>query len=254
MIVGRVENGKLHFSPSSGGEISHDVEDLIRAAAENDINLIVLQTDAARQPGGRNWLWQKIEVGGLGDASKAASFGDFLDAMGARRGGFQLAASREGPGRVQIFARPLDGGAGLTGEAASMFEDTVGHVTGEIVTKAIDIHSRDQSAEMENDARLIPGIPTFVQIPYLAAVIAGMISWATVRSWWRRIWPPRETAVQSNRLARLLSKLARELSFFLVFLPLAGLPALLWQMAVQTWVSITAPFRWFHRRFLRREV
>ena len=254
LVTGRIDNGKIFFSPSTGPELSRDIEELVNAAAESDVNLVVMHTDASRQPGGRNWLWQTIEAGGLRDASKATTFGDFLDVLGAKRGGFQLTAAREGLGRVQIAATQADAGGSLARGASSVLEQTVGHVTGEIVTKAVNLHGRDDSAQQEVDAQLIPGIPAYIQIPYFVSLFAGLISWATIRGWWRRIWPLPEQVEGVGRGRAKLRNLARELVFFAAFLPVAGVPSLLWQMAVQTWANITAPFRWFAKRFLRREV
>jgi hypothetical protein len=254
LVVGRVENGKLFFSPSKGPEIGRDIDELVSAARQSDVNLVVLQSESGWQPGGRNWLWQTVEVGGLNDASKAATVGDFLDAVGARRGGFKLTASHEGSGRVHISAAPTLPSGGVVGEASSLFGDAITHITGEVVTKAVDIHGRDQSAERELENQLIPGIPTYVQIPYLIGLVAGILSWSTIRGWWQRIWPARAAGLDDRRVSRLLKRLPRELAFFVAFVPLAGCPSLLWQIAVQTWATVTSPFLWFHRRFLRREV
>ena len=63
-----------------------------------------------RQPGGRNWLWQRIAVGGLDDALKRATLGDFLDALGKARGGVpRQRHARSLPGRVSIRAVPVNG-------------------------------------------------------------------------------------------------------------------------------------------------
>jgi hypothetical protein len=254
LVVGRVENGKLFFSPSKGPEISRDLEELISATSQNDVSLVILHTDAPRQPGGRNWLWQSIEVGGLSDATKAATYGDFLDVLAAKRGGFEITTSREGSGRVQILAKSSGEHAGIATEASSLLEEAIGHVTGEIVTNAAEFHGRDESSEAELDARLIPGIPSYVQISYLISLVAGVLSWATIRGWWRRIWRERTETAGEGKGRQRLSRLPRELAFFLVFVPIAGIPALFWLFMVQTWQSVTAPFRWFHRRFLRRTV
>jgi hypothetical protein len=254
LVTGRVDNGKVVFSPSKGPELTRDVDELVSAASQNDVNLVILHSDATRQPGGRNWLWQTVEVGGLKNASTSATFGDFLDALGARRGGFQLESTREGFGRVHVAAKPADGAVSLSGKANNAFDETIGHVTGEIVTKAAEIHIRDDSTQKEHDARLIAGIPTYIQIPYLIGLVAGLIGWATVRSWWARVWPPHVAAPAARRLARWLNAAPRALAFLLVFLPIVGIPALIWQGLVTTWQTVTGPFRWFNRRFLRREV
>lgn len=254
LVAGRVENGRIAFSPSSGPEVSRDVADLSEAARNSDVNLVLLHTDAPRQPGGRNWFWQTIEVGGMSDASKAATFGDFLEVLAQRRGGFQISATQESGGRVHLSAQPSDAGSGIANDASSWLDEAVGHVTGEIVTAAVDVHGRDQETQSEFDARLIPGIPSYVQIPYLVSLVCGLIAWSTARGWWSRVWAPRPGKPGTAHTTQVLSNLPREVAFLFAFLPIAGFPALLWHMAVQTWASVTAPFRWIHRRFLRREV
>ena len=254
LVTGRVDQGKVFFSPSKGPEIGLELAELTGAASASDVNLVVLMSDATRQAGGRNWLWQTIEVGGLNDATKSATFGDFLDVLGAKRGGFQIKAGADGPGRIQLAALPSEAAKGLAADATHSLEETIGHVTGEIVTKAVEIHARDDSAQKEIDGQLIPGVPTYIQIPYLISLVVALICWSTLRRWWRRIWPARATVEGEGRGAAFASNLPRELVFFLAFMPFAAMPALIWQMAVQTWAQITAPFRWFARKFLRRQV
>jgi len=254
LVTGRVDSGKMTFSPSSGPEVTREIAELVDAASRSDVNLVILHSTASRQPGGRNWFWQTIEVGGMGEASKAATFGDFLDALAERRGGFQITTANDGNGRIRFSALPDNANPSIAGEASSYLEDAVGHVTGEIATSAVDVHGRDKNTQDEFDARLIPGIPSAIQISYLASLFCGLIAWSTSRDWWRRIWAPRMTIGTETRGVRMLRAAPREAAYFLAFLPLAGFPALLWHMAVQTWATITAPFRWINRRFLRREV
>ncbi|MEI9901609.1 MAG: hypothetical protein WDN31_17530 [Hyphomicrobium sp.] len=64
LVTGRVEDNLLYFRPSSGSEQSIKVSDLMGAAADYDVNLVMLHAPTPRQPGGRNWLWQRISVGG----------------------------------------------------------------------------------------------------------------------------------------------------------------------------------------------
>ena len=69
LVTGRVDGRLLYVQPSSGPERSMLLPDLFKAAEEADVNLIVLRTASTpRQPGGRNWLWQKVEVRGLEQA------------------------------------------------------------------------------------------------------------------------------------------------------------------------------------------
>ncbi len=250
VVVGRVENGKLFFKPQSGAEMSRDVEELLSAARQNDVNLVMLHAETPLQPGGKNWLWQKIEVGGFDDAIGKQTFGDFLDALAARHAPMSIAATREGQGRVRISA--VAGEGGVVSSIKPAMEGVIGHITGEVITKAAEIHVRDAAAQTEIDGQLIPGIPTYIQIPYLVGIVTGLLGWATSRAWWSRIWPPRPRGERHGRLSYSLKSLPNFLAYLLLFLPIAGTPAFAWHALKQFWVSVTAPFRWIWSKLRRR--
>ncbi len=254
LVTGRVADGKLIVRPSSGGEVSRYLSELLDAASRNDVNLIILRNETGRQPGGRNWLWQTLEVGGLKGAAERATFGDFLDTLAARRGGFELMAATEGSGRVQLSAVPAADSTGLVTDAANVARDVASQVTGELITVAVDVHARDSAAQSELDGRIIPGIPTYIQIPYFMALVAGVLGWATARSWWARIWPAVPKMPGARKSAAWPRRFLRETVYLLIFLPVAGLPAFVWQALIQFWTVVTAPFRWIRRKFLLREV
>src|SRR4029079_4984862 len=160
LVTGRVEDNLLRFRPSSGAEQSVKLSDLTRAAADADVNLVILNAESPRQPGGRNWLWQRISVGGLDDALKRATLGAFLDALGASRGEFRATIAREGSGRVVIRALPdASGGEPLTGLVADWLSKAASNVTGNVLTSAVEVHARDEERQRELDRRLIPFIP-----------------------------------------------------------------------------------------------
>ena len=249
LVTGRVDNGKLFFKPASGPELSREIEELMSAAAQNDVNLVVLHAETPRQPGGRNWLWQKIEVGGLDEAIKTQTFGDFLDALAGKSGPLTLSVEREGSGRISVQARPADSPGGIVAEAAHTKYEWIGHITGEVVTKAAELHVRDKSSQSEQDAQLIPGIPSYVQIPYIMGMICGVFGFLTVRGWWRRLFGDAVQREGESGFRYRLRQLPGNMVFWLLFLPLLGFPALMWGMVQELWVKITAPFRWLRRRF-----
>jgi len=224
---------------------------LAEAARANDVNLIILHTDAGRQPGSLSWLWQRMEVGGMAEASKGATYGDFLDALGEQRGGFELSGSADGAGRVHFTMTPAQAGS-LPEAASSYLENAVEHVTGEIVTKGVDVYTPDEQTQSEYDARIIPGVPTHIQFPYLASLFAGILAWSTARGWWHRVWPAPASSDPGGRLLRGLKRVPKEVVYWIGFLPAVGLPALIVQTILQFWLTVTAPFRWLYRHFLRR--
>ena len=251
LLVGRIENGKIAFKPSRGGEVASDLDELLAAAREADVNLVLLNTTTPLQPGGRNWLWQPIEVGGLDEAMSKATFGDVLDALSARRAPMTVSAASDGAGRIHLKAQAGEAG-GAVAAAPSKFAELNGHGTGEEISNALDIHARDQSSQLERDARIVPGIPTYIQMPYLVSVIGGLLGWPVSRTWWSRIWPPRSRAQGENWIGHRLKGLPNFLVYLLVFLPIAGLPAFIWHALVHLWTVISAPFRWLGGVLRRR--
>lgn len=250
LMVGRIDAGRVAFQPASGGEIVRGLDDLLAAARANDVNLVVLHAATPRQPGGSNWLWQRIAVGGLDEALKRATFGDFLDALGAKRGAMTV-RSATGDGRVRMSAVPGDT-AGPVEAVQDTFGELFSHVTGEVASKGLEIETRDRAQQTELDGRLIPGIPTYIQIPYLLAIGAGLLGWVVARGWWKRIWPPRPRREEEGRMHHFLANVPNLLVYLLAFLPVAGFPAFLWHLALQLWAAVTAPFRWAHKLLRRR--
>lgn len=248
LVTGRLEDNLLLFRPSSGAEQSVKLRDMIDAAAEADVNLVILNAEAPRQPGGRNWLWQRIAVDGLDDALKRATLGDFLDALGASRGEFRAEVAREGSGRVVIRALPDTAGAEpLTGLVGEWLSKAASSITGNVVTSTVEVHARDEARQSELDRRIIPFIPSDYQLAYLGALIAGLLGWPVARAWWERIWPNEERGEYRGPVGWRAAQAVRLAVFFLVFLPLVGLPALIGFLCLQVWGLITLPYRFLRR-------
>ena len=244
LVTGRVEDNLLHFRPQSGSEQSLKVLDLIRAAEDGDVNLVILQSPAPRQPGGRNWLWQRIAVGGLDDALKRATFGDFLDSLAASRGAFRVSTAREGAGRVVIRAAP-DGSATepITGLVGDWLTTATSSITGNVVANAVEVYARDEARQKELDSRFIPGIPSDYQLAYLVGLIAGLVAWPVAYPWWQRLWPAEVRAEYRVAAGYRAAQGARLAAFMLVFLPIAGVPAFFVAFLQQLLGLALLPFR-----------
>jgi len=241
LVTGRVEGNLLYFRPTHGPEQSIKLSDLVGAAAENDVNLVMLYAPAPRQPGGRNWLWQRISVGGLDDALKRATLGDFLDALGQARGEFRVSMTREGSGRVTIRAVPANGDTGsVTGMVGDLWSSTVSNITGNVVTSAVEVHARDENRQRELDTRIVPGVPAWIQILYLICLGAGVLAWPVASAWFRHIWPPEQRAEYGNAVGYRAAQAVRLAAFIVLFLPIVGLPALVASFFLQFWQLVTA--------------
>jgi hypothetical protein len=252
LITGRVEGTRLHFHPESGSEQSLNVLEVIAAAADNDVNLVLLHAPVPGQPGGRNWLWQRISVDGLDDALKRPRYGDFLDAMGASRGTFRVSVTREGSDRVLVRARP-EGSVTepITGTIGDWVSSAVSNVTGELVTSAVEIYARDKEREKELSRRIVPGVRSDFQIAYILLMVVGLMGWPVSRGWWARLWPTEERREYGGAIGYRAAQFARFAAFFLVFMPIVGVPAALVALLQQVVGILLLPFRFLQWLFGR---
>ncbi len=254
LISGRVDGDVLHFAPSSGPARTLQMGDLTAAAAANDINLIVLQSAGARQPGGRNWLWQTVEVDGLKDAMKRATFADFLNALGASRGQMSVAVTAQNKSRVLVQIEPSGTSAVPMGDVVGEFlTEAVSSVTGNVVTSAINAHVNSGHRQRELDSRIIPGVPGWAHLFYFGGIVAGLLGLGVARDWWSRVWKKETRGDYSNAAGYYAARVVKFLVFVLIFLPIVGLPAFLVGVLGQAVAIVSAPFRFAKWLFSRKQ-
>lgn len=256
IVTGRVDGELLHFR-TDAGERSIILGDLLRAAGEADVNLVVVQAQRPVQPGGRNWLWQRVEIAGLRDAFDRATFADFLDALGAGRGELLIDAAQGTLGRTRLDVVPTGGGSSpITGVFGDWTDDIVSSIAGNVVTESLTIDLVAEERRRELDLRIVPGIPFVYQALYLAGLVLGLAGLGLARDWWRRLWPPEERREYAGRFGYVAARTVRGLLFTFFFLPIVGMPAglftIVWGTVLQIWWLLGAPFRflgWLARRF-----
>ncbi len=252
MLSGRLEGDRLFYRGSTGGEQSIAVDGLRSAAADADVNLVLLKSAASRQPGGRNWLWQRVEVAGLDDAMTRATYGDFLSALGSSSSELTLTAARDGYGRMVFNAVPAsDPLIPVPGTVTDWIGDAAGETLGRVAVHSVTAFTRDKERQEELDLRIVPGIPSAVQIMYLAAIAMGLIGFEFTVPWWARIWQPERREEYRSAIGYHAARAARLAAYLLLFLPIAGIPAFIAAIAMQMWAALTAPFRflgWLKRK------
>lgn len=252
ILTGRIEGEALSFIDASGGNGSLPL-DAIRSAARNaDVNLIIVKSETPRQPGGKNWLWQTATIPGLDAAVKQPTVGDFLARIAPEDEPLTISARRDGFGRVVINAVPLSNSAAPLSESFTGWVDSLaGDAMGRIAMAGFEADLRDESRQTELDRRIIPGIPSSLQISYVLALALGLFGLATGWSWWTRIWPAEDRADYGSYIGYALARFIRGLVFVLFFLPLVGMPLFLRCLELQLWALLTAPIRaarWLRER------
>jgi hypothetical protein len=230
VVTGRIDGDRLLFKPAAGPESNIALADLLRAAAGADLNLVLLGTTSSRQPGTRNWLWQTVEVASLERAAERPSLGGFLIALAGEAAVVLVRPERQADGRLLLELRPRavggDGPVGtLTEAVAGTWSDIVSETAGRLSVGSVRASLVAASRQAELDRRLLPGIPSLLQLGYIGVLVLGLLALPTVAGWWRRIWPPELAAEYANRAGYHAARLVRALVFVALFLPLAALPA-----------------------------
>jgi hypothetical protein len=252
LVTGRVDGRLLYVQPASGAERSILLADLFRAAEEAEVNLLVLRAASTpRQPGGRNWLWQKVEVKGLEKAMQHPRLADFLIALVGSNGRMLVSATPSG-GRTTIEIKPATEVAGSPQRpGGGLLSGIVSDVTGRVIAVGLEGSVSSAERQRELDQRLVPGIPSDVQTGYLVLLVVGLCGLPLARAWWRRLWPPEVMADYAGRAGYRAARTVRGAAFLLLFLPLTALVAAPLNVLRHVWDAASAPARLW-RRLTRR--
>ena len=225
VITGRIERGiALVFRAPSGAERSISYTDLQAAAAKHDVNLVVLGSAAPRQPGARNWLWLRVEVDGLAEAMKRVSLGAFLGSVAGNSVPLLVEIRPRDERRVALSVSPLQssGPASAPGPFGSMVSEVYSEVVGTVVSHAVDADLVSQKRQGELDRRLLPGVPSRVQLVFLAALVIGLLGLPVAWRWWGAIWPVEQREQYAGGRGYWLAQAIRFILFVAIFLPLVG--------------------------------
>ena len=200
-----------------------------------------------RQPGGRNWFWQKVEVKGLDDALQRARMADFLNALAGPGRRFAVTATPSGTLRTGLDIRlaPDLPGTSPSRPASDVFADLVADVAGRVLTDGVQASMRNAERQQELDQRFVPGIPSEAQFLYIGLMVVGLLGLPVSRRWWRRIWPPEQAGEYPVRSGYWAARVVRGTMFLLVFLPLAAQPAMVVHFVQSIWQMVMTPVRWW---------
>jgi hypothetical protein len=225
LVAGRVEAELLYFKGASGPERSLLVRDLFSAAEQADVNLIMLHASSTpRQPGGRNWLWQKVEVKGLEEALQRARVADFYNALATPTSRYLVTAKPLSAQRTLLQVSPI---ADLPRVVASrplsdILGDAAASLTGRVIMTGVEANIRSAQQQRDVDWRLIPGVPATLQLGYLALMLLGLLGAPLARAWWEEVWPREDPAEYAGRSGYWAARLVRDSLFVLLFLPLTA--------------------------------
>lgn len=240
IISGRIESGVLIADAGKAG-ISHTpLKKLREAATRAGVNLIIMDTTSPVQAGTKGLFGKQAHFPDLQQALQRNTYADFLDALAPAQSPIILTAQREGTRYIALSSSPRktpqQSDALLLTEVPSL------------VLHAIHIVARDQAETEEHDRRIVSWIPSWVLITLLGNAVLGIMSWSTAWShWWRKIWKPALRETHSNALTWYLMRSIRILVFFVLFLPVVGGPAFLYDIFMtvfRIFIAILRSFIW----------
>jgi hypothetical protein len=241
VVVGRIDRDILHVKPAGGPERGLRTRELFRAAAAADVNLIVLvSASAARQPAGRNALW--LRAGMPDEALRQARLADVLNALGAPGRRLAVSALPQGP-RTVLDLTPAAADLPAAAPARPAPEIAAGDLMGRTTAASVQASLRSATHQQELDWRLLPGVPSAVQIGYGLMVLLGLLGVPVARTWWQHVWPPEAAADYAGRSGYWAARASRGLAFALVFVPLTAAVSMPYSLGRQVREAVTAPMR-----------
>ena len=233
VVTGRVARDLLHYQAGGGVERSLLIGDLLAAAEAADVNLAIVRSTSPRQPGARNWLFLPNELAGIDRAFDARTLADLLDALAADGPPLAITVAEWKGERLRLEVRPVDGLPGVGLGLPGVISGVAAGVTGRIPLAGIDLVVRTLSREKELAWRLVPGVPSVVQLGWLATMLAGLLGVAPASRLFARWWPAEARAEYTSRFGWHAARAVRAALFWLLFVPVAGLPALLGSLAAR---------------------
>lgn len=244
VITGRIEGERLHVRPGSGSGLWLPLPPVLAAAHAADIDLIVVSTDGGRQPGARTWLWQRIDVRNLDTAAMRPTLGDFLRALGGERA-FLIEAARSSVGRIALDGTVMRVGErdSWTAPISDAISDLASQTVGTVQATGLRASLIDSARRGELSRRIVPGIPSRVQLGYLALLGLGFLGWPAARRWWQRLWPPEQCSEYASQGGYLAARAVRAVTYVALFMPLVGplsAPAFL-AAIVRRWAGAARP-------------
>lgn len=250
VITGRIDQSMLHYRPSNGPERVLSLSQLRIDAQASDVNLVVISSASARQPGTRNWLWQRVDLARQAEGKTKPSLGDLVRQL---TGGVpvEVRVADQGGRSVSLaFSALAGGGRGWTAPVSDAWRDLAPEVTGTIVATGLQLHLRNREYQRELDLRIIPGIHSGYQWAYICFLLLGIMGLSVAGPWWQRIWPLEDRSDYPRRAGYWAARTVRGVVYLLVFLPLvspasAPLAALrwVWGWLVTLYSLVTYPFR-----------
>ena len=250
VLSGRVING--HLQMGEKGSIGMPVQKIVQAANDNDIRLVILESDKPNHI--LKEVSHSMEKALKDDSNLYDTAGDFFNHLRVPNSTKMLELYSIRSGENQIAVQWIAGKIESTSSSASFSTELLKHIPAHLLLQSTRIYVPDRERSRELDSRIIPGINSWVQFYVIISAILGFIVPGTSWKLWRKVWARDRRSEHQNIMVFLLSWLAHRILFLVLFIPILGSLSFLWLILSSIYKVINfilfRPTRWVFQKVM----
>ena len=206
-----------------GADADISITRLQRAAAENDINLVIIDSDKPAKL--LKGFAKDANAGGRSVNDLYDTTGDFLNKFRDPKNLAPLELNFRSAGNSQSVIQLKSAKQVFKSKVAPVAEDSLinaGHISLHLFSKAVTVYRPDIERSKELDQRIVPWLQSDIQYYLIISLILGLLVFSTSWSLWNKIWSLRVRTGYSYVIEFALIWLVHRLLFIIVFIPVLG--------------------------------
>ncbi|MCK4742279.1 MAG: hypothetical protein KAT25_00515 [Sulfuriflexus sp.] len=200
------------------------IKQLQKAAADNDINLVIIDSDKPAKL--LKGFAKDANVGSRGVHDLYDTTGDFLNKFRDPKNSAPLELNLSDAGNAQSVIQLKLAKQAVVNKGSLIVEDSLidaTHISLHLFSKAVTVYRPDVERSKELDRRIVPGLHSDIHFYLIASTILGLFVFSTSWSLWKRLWSLRRRTEYSYVVEFLFIWFIHRLLFILLFIPVFGL-------------------------------
>lgn len=199
------------------------IRQLQKAAAENDINLVIIDSDKSAKL--LKGFAKDANAGSRGVNDLYDTTGDFLNKFKDPENPAPLELNLNDAGNSQSVIQLKLAKQVEINKTVPEVEDgfiNTGHISLHFFSKAVTVYRPDIERSKELDQRIVPWLHSDIQFYLITSFILGLIAFSASWSLWNKVWSLRVRTEYSYVIEFSLIWLVHRLLFIIVFIPVFG--------------------------------
>lgn len=246
VLSGRIIDGKLFGSGKNSSGLL--MKKLQKAAEDNDIHLVILDTDKPDLLLKKiaHSMQQAFQNNHIQHDTTADFFNRLVDPINPNQLELQLSHSGKTQMAIQWKANKTD-----MLDVTNTPSEILKHMPAHLLLHSALSHTPDQQRSKELHDRIIPGISSDIQLYVIASIILGFTALGTSWKLWKKIWFLKARSEYSHLILFFMLWPVHRLLFLLLFIPALGMFSFFWLVIsiiyrVFNFIFIR-PSRWMYR-------